>query len=151
MVPSWNWSSLSWQLGLSLLLWLIPVFTWASASLPFGLAKETCWNRSQSARTGWWGHKNSLTWDAASRNEIRPVVWFGPGICTALLPQELSALQKSIFIGSFLWEQAGYPAPCLPLFPLILLPRGDQFMEERGELKRGVSSQYTRTMRKAEN
>ena len=66
------WSSLSRQLGLGLLLWLIPVFTGASASLPLGLAKEMCWNRSQSARTSWWGHKNSLTWGATSCNEIWP-------------------------------------------------------------------------------
>lgn len=49
--------------------------------------------------------------------------------------QELSALQKSISIGGFLWEQAGYPAPHLPLFLLVLLPRGDEFMEERGRAK----------------
>lgn len=76
MIPSWDWSSLLWQLGLGLLLWLIPVFTGASASLPLGLAKEMCWNRSQSARTRWWGHEKSLTWGATSCSETWPW-WLG--------------------------------------------------------------------------
>lgn len=37
--------------------------------------------------------------------------------------QELSALHKSVFIGGFLHNR--HSAPCLPLFLLILLPRGD--------------------------
>lgn len=76
MLPSWNGSSLSWQLGPGLLLWLIPIFTGASALLPLGLAKETCWNSTQSARTRWWGHQDSLTWGATSWNEIWPR-WLG--------------------------------------------------------------------------
>lgn len=125
MTPSWNWSSLSWQLGLSLSLWLIPALTWASASLPFGLAKEICWNRSQSARTRWWGPKNSLTWGATSCSEIWPwMASFGSGICQHHPPGALSS-PKERFHRWLPTEQAGYSAPCLPLFLLILLPRGD--------------------------
>ena len=65
-------------------------------------AEQICWNRSQAARTRWWGHENSLIRAPPPVMKCDPK-WLHLALKWATTTlQELSALWKSVFIGDFL-------------------------------------------------